>query len=222
MKTIHLLPSRVRILYVILGVLVLVAVVPLWFYGTQVVSINRDRLITNERLLQNTVTRSLAEDITLRQRNLQNSLNNLSSAIQIASGNDLNGEHVSTPELRALLDGFVSKSDNLAYATILNADAKGITAGRMAPDPFMQRELEHAFQAAREGRTYNGQPLSTGGKDSHVIRLVSSPIMAGRTFVGMVGGVVDMSFLVKRLQDANQGGLETFVVDARGRLVASG
>src|SRR5947209_14310656 len=96
MKTIHLLPSRVRILYVILGVLILVAVVPLWFYGTQVVSINRERLITNERLLQNTVTRSLAEDITQRQRNLQNSLNNLASAIQVASGNDLNGEHVST------------------------------------------------------------------------------------------------------------------------------
>ena len=135
MKTIHLLPSRVRILYVILGVLILVAVVPLWFYGTQVVSINRERLITNERLLQNTVTRSLAEDITQRQRNLHNSLNNLSSAIQVASGNDLNGEHVSTPELRALLDSFVSKSDNLAYATILNSEAKGITASR----PFARK-----------------------------------------------------------------------------------
>lgn len=223
MKTISLLPARIRILYVILGVLILVAVVPLWFYGTQVVSINRDRLITNERLLQNTVTRSMAEDITQRQRNLQNSLNNLSSAIQVASGNDLNGEHVSTPELRALLDGFVSKSDTLAYATILNSEAKGITAGRMAPDPFMQRELEHAFQAAREGRTYNGQALTMGsGKDARVIRLVSNPIMAGRTFVGMVGAVVDMQFLIQRLQDANQGGLETFVVDARGRLVASG
>src|SRR2546423_8635384 len=208
MKTLSLLPARIRILYVILGVLILVAVVPLWFYGTQVVSINRERLITNERLLQNTVTRSLAEDITQRQRNLQNSLNNLASAIQVASGNDLNGEHVSTPELRALLDSFVSKSDNLAYATILNSEAKGITAGRMAPGPFMQRELEHAFQAAREGRAYNGQALSTGsGKNAPVIRLVSTPIMAGKTFVGMVGAVIDMSFLVTRLQDANQGGL---------------
>ena len=223
MNTASLLPARIRILYVILGVLILVAVVPLWFYGTQVVSINRERLITNERLLQNTITRSMAEDITQRQRNLQNSLNNLSSAIQVASGNDLSGEHVSTPELRALLDGFVSKSDNLAYATILNSEAKGITAGRMAPDPFMQRELEHAFQAAREGRSYNGQPLSLGsGKNARVIRLVSSPIMAGRNFVGMAGGVVDMQFLIKRLRDDNQGGLELFVVDARGRLVASG
>src|SRR5882757_9288 len=217
-----LVPARIPILYSILAVLILVSVVPLYWYGTKVVGINKDRLKTNEKLLQNTVTSSLADDITQRQNNLRTSLDNLSSAIQVASGNNLSGEHVSTPELRALLDSFVSKSDTLAYATLLNSDAKGITAGRMAPDPFMQRELEHAFQAARENRSYNGQTLTVGsGKDSRTIRLVSSPITVNNTFIGMVGAVVDLDFLIKRLQDASQGGLEAYVVDSRGRLVAS-
>ena len=44
-------PSRLPILYVILGVLILVSVVPMYFYSAQVESINRERLITNERLL---------------------------------------------------------------------------------------------------------------------------------------------------------------------------
>ena len=52
------------------------------------------------------------------------------------------------PELRALLENFVSSSDNLAYATLLNSEAKGISAGRIAPDAFLQRELERAFAAA--------------------------------------------------------------------------
>ena len=56
------MPSRIPILYVILSVLALISVVPMYFYSTQVESINRERLITNERLLQNTVTRSLADD----------------------------------------------------------------------------------------------------------------------------------------------------------------
>src|SRR6185312_6756900 len=158
----RLVPARVPIIYLILAVLIVVGVVPLYFYGTQVVGINRERLKTNERLLQNTVARSLADDVAQRQVNLRTGLDNLSSAIQIASGNDLSGAHVSTPELRALLDGFVSKTDTLDYATLLNADAKGVTAGRVAPDAFTQRELEHAFQAAREGRQYNGQPISVG------------------------------------------------------------
>src|SRR3954468_19973690 len=140
-------PARIPILYLILAVLIVVGVVPLYFYGTQVVGINRDRLKINEQLLQNTVARSLADDVAQRHINLRTSLDNLVSAIQIASGNDLSGAHVSTPELRALLDGFVSKSDTLAYATLLNTEAKGISAGRVAPDAFTQRELEHAFQA---------------------------------------------------------------------------
>ncbi len=86
----------------------------------------------------------------------------------------------------------------------------------------MQRELEHAFQAARESRTYNGQPLSIGaGKNAKIIRLVSTPVLANGSFVGMLGAVVDLSFLVSGLRDASQGGLEAYVVDSRGRLVAS-
>jgi HD-GYP domain-containing protein (c-di-GMP phosphodiesterase class II) len=217
-----ILPSRIPILYVILAMLVVVAVVPLWFYGTQVVGINRERLITNERLLQNTVTRSLADDIVQRQSNLTSSLQNLSSAVQVTSGNNLSGEHVSTPELRALMDGFVQRSETIAYTTLLNSDAKGITAGRIAPDPFLQKELEHAFQAARENREYNGNALTVGsGKDAKTVRLVTVPINAGGTFNGMIGAVVDLDYVIKRLEAASQGGLEAYVVDKSGRLVAS-
>jgi HD-GYP domain-containing protein (c-di-GMP phosphodiesterase class II) len=217
-----ILPSRIPILYVILAMLVAVAVVPLWFYGTQVVSINRERLVTNERLLQNTVTRSLADDIVQRQTNLRSSLENLSSAVQVTSGNNLSGEHVTTPELRALMDSFVQRSETIAYATLLNSDAKGITAGRIAPDPFLQKELEHAFQAARENREYNGNALTVGaGKEAKTVRLVTVPITVGGTFNGMIGAVVDLDYVIKRLEAASQGGLEAYVIDKSGRLVAS-
>jgi HD-GYP domain-containing protein (c-di-GMP phosphodiesterase class II) len=218
----NLLPSRIPIIYPILLVLGVVAVVPLWFYGTQVVGINRERLVTNERLLQNTLTRSLADDLQQRQVNLKSSLANLSSAIQVTSGNNLSGEHVTTPELRALLDSFVQRSETLAYATLLNSEAKGITAGRIAPDPFLQKELEHAFQAARENREYEGTPLTIGsGKDARTVRLVTIPITVSGTFNGMVGTLVDLDFLIKRLEAASQGGLEAYVVDKSGRLVAA-
>ena len=36
----------------------------MYFYSAQVEAINRDRLKTNEMLLQNTVTRSLADDLS--------------------------------------------------------------------------------------------------------------------------------------------------------------
>ncbi|HEX4425421.1 MAG TPA: HD domain-containing phosphohydrolase [Terriglobales bacterium] len=214
-------PSRIPILYVILGVLILVSVVPMYFYSAQVESINRERLITNERLLQNTVTRSLADDISQHQESLRMMLANLSSALQVASGGDLTGENVQSPELRALLENFVSSSGDLAYATVLNSDAKGISAGRIAPDDFLQSELQRAYTASREGRAYNGQALVIGsGKSARTVMLVSTPVMYGGRFLGMIGSVVDLQFLIRRLQEVNGGGLTPYVVDSQGRLVA--
>ncbi len=215
------IPSRIPILYVILSVLVLISVVPMYFYSVQVERINRDRLITNERLLQNTVTRSLADDISQHQESLRMMLANLSSALQVTSGGDITDEHVEAPELRALLENFVSSSDDLAYATLLNSEAKGISAGRIAPDAFLQRELERAYAAARDGRAYNGQALVVGsGKSARTVMLVSAPVTYGGRFLGMIGAVEDLQFLIRRLQEINRGGLTPYVVDSQGRLVA--
>ena len=214
--------ARIPILYVILGVLLVISIVPMYFYSAQVEAINRDRLKTNEMLLQNTVTRSLADDLSQHERSLHMMLANLSSAIQIASGGDIGEKNIEAPELRALLETFVSSSDEIAYATLLNSDAKGISAGRIAPDAFLQRELERAYAAARDGRVYNGQALVVGeGKSSRTVFLVSYPVKYGQRFLGMIASVVDLQFLIRRLQEVSGGGLTPYVVDAQGRLVAA-
>jgi HD-GYP domain-containing protein (c-di-GMP phosphodiesterase class II) len=215
-------PARIPILYVILGVLLVISIVPMYFYSSQVEAINRDRLKTNEMLLQNTVTRSLADDLSQHERSLEMMLANLSSAIQVASGGDIGETNIHSPELRALLENFVSSSDEIAYATLLNADGKGISAGRIAPDAFLNRELERAYSAARDGRAYNGQALVVGeGKSARTVFLVSYPVNYGPRFLGMIGSVVDLQFLIRRMQEVSGGGLTPYVVDAQGRLVAA-
>src|SRR5262250_1386179 len=113
-----------------LGVLLVISTVPMYFYSSQVEANNTKRLKTNEKLLQNTFTRSLADDLAQHERSLRMMLANLSSAIQVASGGDIGEKNIEAPELRALLENFVSSSsDEIAYATLLNSEAKGITAG---------------------------------------------------------------------------------------------
>src|SRR5262249_16799479 len=120
---------------------------------------------------------------------------------------DVGSEHISAPELRALLENFVSSSDDIAYATLLNSEAKGISAGRIAPDAFLQRELERAYAAALEGRAYNGQALTLGsGKNTRTVVLVSTPITYSGRVLGMIGGVGGLQFLLKRLAGIRTGG----------------
>ncbi|MGP0019514.1 MAG: HD domain-containing phosphohydrolase [Candidatus Sulfotelmatobacter sp.] len=214
--------ARIPILYLILGVLLAISIVPMYFYSTQVEAINDRRLKTNEMLLQNTVARSLADDLVQHERSLRMMLANLSSAIQVASGGDIGEANIQAPELRALLENFVSSSDEIAYATLLNADAKGISAGRIAPDAFLNRELERAYAAARDGRVYNGQALVVGeGKSARTVFVVSYPVKYGQRFLGVIASVVDLQFLKRRLQEVAGGGLTPYVVDAQGRLVAA-
>ncbi len=214
--------ARIPLLYVILGVLLAISVLPMYFYSVQIEQMNRERLKTNEMLLQNTVTRSLADDISQHQETLRMMLANLSSSVQVESGNDIGDQNITTPELRALLENFVSSSNDIAYATLLNANAKGISAGRIDPDAFLQRELERAYQAAQEGRVFSGQPLTVGsGKSAKTVMLVSSPIMYGGRFLGMIGSVVDLDYLIRRLEQVGLTGLMPYVVDSQGRLVAA-
>jgi HD-GYP domain-containing protein (c-di-GMP phosphodiesterase class II) len=85
----------------------------------------------------------------------------------------------------------------------------------------MQRELERAFKAAREGRTYNGQPLSLGsGQNTRTLWLVSVPIISRGELVGVAAAFEDLQFLVDRLRASSEGGLSAYVVDGQGRLVA--
>src|ERR1700690_3407943 len=104
------IPARIPLLYVILGVLLAISVLPMYFYSAQIEEMNRERLKTNEMLLQNTVTRSLADDISQHQETLRMMLANLSSSIQVMmlanpSGTDSDSEKSAqkllTPELRA-------------------------------------------------------------------------------------------------------------------------
>src|SRR5271170_300466 len=90
------IPARVPLLYVILGVLLAISVVPMYFYSAQIESMNRARLKTNEMLLQNTVTRSLADDISQHQEALHMMLANLSSSIQVMMLDDLSASTKAT------------------------------------------------------------------------------------------------------------------------------
>src|SRR5205085_314864 len=70
-RTLDTMRTRIPLLYLILAVLLVISVVPVWLFGTKVVSISRDKLKTNEMLLQNTITRSLSEDVAQRISNLR-------------------------------------------------------------------------------------------------------------------------------------------------------
>ena len=217
------LPSRIPILYLIISVLIAVGVVPLYFYATKVVDMNRETLQRNEKLLQNTVASSLAQEIAQREKDILSALANLTYSIQVTSGGNLGSDHVEAPEVRALLQNYIENPDSIVrYARLLNAEGRFMSVGTIAPDEFLNKELEHGLAASHDGRAYAGEAISVGnGRETRTLMVVSRPIGVAEAYLGTLELVVDLQYLIRKLEETRKHGLDTFVVDHSGRLVAS-
>ncbi len=219
------LPSRIPIIYAILLVLIAVGVVPLYLYATKVMQINRDTLQRNEQLLQNTVTTTLAQAIGQREKDIRGKLSDLSYSILTTSGGDLHGSRVDSSGIRGLLQNSINAPDStVPYARVINTEDRASYMGTIAPDAFLEKEMGRGLAAARDLREYNGEAISIGsGKQSRTVMVVSKPIVNdGQQYVGALELIIDLNYMVEKLKDfKDQGGLDTFVVDRNGRMVAS-
>jgi len=215
---------RFKILYLILLILFGISVAPLWFYGGKLMSINRERLETQENVLQLTISHSLAQQITFYVENLSQQLKGFFDSVVPLASQIPAAKYESDPKLRAALESFLAERPNVIYATVLNIEARGVQAGgyNAAADAFLRKSLEAAFVAARQGDEYRSNPIPIfrNGANEPVM-VMANPIKVKGEFLGMVAAVVTLAPILERLQEIQRLGLEAYIVDNSGRLVAS-
>jgi HD-GYP domain-containing protein (c-di-GMP phosphodiesterase class II) len=215
--------TRVRILYVILLILIGITVGPLWFYGSKMMSMNRERLETQERVLQTITSQSLSQFISLYVENLNQQLKEFFDTVGPLATHIPAAKYSTDPDLRVALEGFVADRPAVLYATVLNDQARGVDARarnfNAAGDPFLRKSLEAAFTAAQQGQEYRSNPITEG---NDVVMVMAEPIKQRDQFLGMVAAVVTLNRITQALADTNSdSGLEAYVVDNAGRLVTS-
>jgi HD-GYP domain-containing protein (c-di-GMP phosphodiesterase class II) len=216
--------GRLRILYLLLLILIGISVGPLWFYGSRMLSSNQDALKTQEQVLQTVTSQSLAQEISLYQENVHGHLVDFFSSIAPLAADVPADKYATDPRLRDALQLFASEQPSVIFATVVNDQARGVQAGgyNAAADAFLIKALDAAFISARQGTDYAGNPLTItrAGKNEPVM-VVGHPITNGGRFLGMVATVVTLQPIVNRLNDVKRSGLEAYIVDNSGRLVAS-
>ncbi|HKW76162.1 MAG TPA: HD domain-containing phosphohydrolase [Terriglobales bacterium] len=219
------LPSRIPIIYAILALLIAVGVVPLYFYATKVVETNRERLQRSEKMLQNRVSSDLAEAIAQRERDIRSELSDLAYSVQASTAGDLTGTRVESNAIKGLLQNSIGAADsNVPYARLVNMQNKFISVGTLDPDAFLERELDRGLAAARDHREFNGEAITVGsGRQTRTVMVISKYVEdSAQQVQGALELVVDLNYIVKKLKEArDREGLDTFVVDRSGRLVAS-
>jgi HD-GYP domain-containing protein (c-di-GMP phosphodiesterase class II) len=212
---------RWRILWIVMGALLLVAVTPLWLYHRQVLRLSEEKLENTERVQQSEITRSLASETLLFEQNLREQLLSQRQVLALTGWISNVDDPSHGPQLARLLQSFVENNPNILYVTVVNQQAKGQSAGSFSvdPDPFVGVALKRAFQASFQGLNYVSEPFALG-KDNRPALVVAVPLSSDNQFTGMLAAVVSIDRLTDRIRDASVRERLVFIVDGHGHIVA--
>ena len=220
-------PSRwhLRILYLLLLILICISIAPLWFYGTRILATNQETLKTKEQELQTVTSQSLAQEISLYEENVRGHLSDFFTSVTALAVQIPGSKYVTDPQLNNALKDFASQQSAVLFVTVVNNEAKGVQAGEYnaAGDAFLIKALDAAFIAARQGNQYVSNPITiTRSSKNEPVMVMARPIVSNGKFLGMAAAVLTLQTIVQRLDDTRRtSGLEAYIVDNSGRLVAS-
>jgi putative nucleotidyltransferase with HDIG domain len=219
---------RLKILWIVLGALLLTSALPLWLYHREVLQLSEQKLQETENLQQSEITRSLASEILQFESNLKDQLLSQRQMLALTGWIQNPSDPAHAPQLSRMLQSFVENSHDILlqnkpdilYATAIGEDRKGESAGsvRADQDPFVDAALKRAFLASVQDLNFISGTFALEPNNRPAM-VMSVPLMSDGKFTGMLAAVVSLDHVLARLKDASVRDRTVFVVDSDGRVV---
>jgi len=212
---------RPRLLFLVLGAMLLVSALPLGLYHFQVLRLSQEKLTDTESVQQTELTRSVGQEIQLFDINLYQQLISERQILALTGLLDRVNDPVRAPQVTRLLENFVASNPNILYLTAVGTDAKGGGAGnfRADQDPFVGKALQRAFSACLQSVVFRSEPLALG-PDNRPAFVMAIPLEVSEQFSGMLAAVVSLDSVLRRLEETSVRGRTVFVVDHSGHVIA--
>ena len=217
--------GRVRILWLVLGALLLVSAFPIGLYHRQVLELSQEKLVDTERVQQTELTRSLAQEVQYFELNVTQQLISQRQILTLTGLIENVTDPVIEPKVKLLLENFVDSNRNsFIYLAVVGRDGKGTSASqgnfRAEQDPFVAKALQRAFVSSMQAVKFRSDPLALA-PDNRPAFVIAVPLKDTQdNFAGMLAAVVSLDPILRRLQDASVRGRIVFVVDHFGHIVA--
>ena len=210
---------RARLLWTLLGAMVVVGLVPLVVSHYFLIRINRDSLETLERKYLTRSAGGIATDI-------QNLLANNTQQLMKIAGNVRALKRAlppgSDPFIYAAQTGmiadYITADGDILGMRILNRDGKGAEAKPAQLDAAVAQELDLALQAALKGQVYTGTFQYMTAANQPVV-VVAVPVADDGANIGVVEAIVSLRRISERIRDEGKGDVTIFVVDRNGKVL---
>ena len=202
--------DRVRILWLVLGAMLLVSPLPLLLYHRQVLSLSQSKLVDTERMQQTELTRSLAQELQQFDANVTQQLISERQILVLTSLIQDVEDPTAEPKVTRLLENFVeSNRTTFLYMTAVGKSGKGTSASqgnfRAEKDPFVSKALQRAFVACMQSPQlgsvkFRSDPLALE-PDNQPAFVIAIPLNVDAQFTGMIAAVVSLDPILHRLKD---------------------
>jgi len=218
--------GRVRILWLVLGAMLLISALPIGLYHRQVLQLSQDKLVDTERVQQSELTRSLAQEVQSFDSNQTQQLLSEQQILQLAGLIQDVEDSAAEPKVTRLLENLVeSNRSTILYVTAVGKNGKGTSASqgnfRAEQDPFVNKVLNRAFTICQQPNTvkFHSDPLALAPNNMPAF-VIAIPLSDQDKFTGMLAAVLSFRPILQRLNDASVRGRTVFIVDHDGKLIA--
>ena len=212
-------PRRPRLLWTLLGAMIIVVLVPLVISHYFLIRINRDSLETLEKKYLTRSAVGIATDIQNLLTNNTQQLTKIAGNVRalksaLPAGSD---PFLYTAQSKIIADYITPDSDVLGLR-ILNRAGQGAEDIPAQLDAAVRQELDLALQAALKGQVYTGTFQYVTAANQPVV-IMAVPVVDEGTAIGTVEAIISLRRISERIRDEGKGDVTAFLVDRNGRVL---
>jgi HD-GYP domain-containing protein (c-di-GMP phosphodiesterase class II) len=210
---------RPRLLWTVLGAMVLVGLLPLVVSHYILIGINRDSLETLERKYLTRAAVSIATDLqTLITSNTQQLNTIAASVVAMHRALPLGTDVFGYIDRRGVIASYIPPDSDLVALRIVNNSGEGAEAKPAGLEPAVVQEMDLVRLAAKKSQVAIGtfQYLEALNQPAVVIAV---PVIDNGQVLGVAEGLVSLRRITSHVRDVGRGDVTAFVVDRNGRVL---
>src|ERR1051325_11037422 len=210
---------RPRLLWTLLGAMVLVGLLPLVVSHYFLIGINRDSLETLEKKYLSRSAVSIAAELENLVTNNRQQLQQIAASLRtmrdvLPAGTD---PFQYAAQTKWVAD-YVTEDSDLAALRAINTAGQGAEAIPAGLDAAVLKEMEIARDVALAGKDSTGRIIHVGSINQPAI-VMAVPVTDRNRCIGAVVGLIGLHRIVDRVREEGKGDITAFLVDRDGRVL---
>lgn len=216
--------SRPRLVWTLLGALILVAILPLLISHYFLIGINRESLETLEKKYLTRSAVAISSDIDNLARSYSQQLEKIASGMSNAAIIARDADPILASADTGLIQAYTESDPDLLALRVVNRDGRGAEVLPAALGPEISGELNAGLsRVLASGAGYVGRfiyiPSLNQGAIVVAVPLIDSALSEDGEVVGAVEALVSLRSIHQRVGAEAQADVEAFIVDKSGRIL---